>query len=363
MLAATLIGCSGLAAEAPKDDLLLLLPGWEHAFTVRSGGGYKDNVTLSHAAPVASPFVGAGAEAFFHRLTLDGPQYTLLAGGDYNRYLDAPGAENEALAYARAQAKLLFGDTAEASLAGDYYFQHQVLDVSVTETNLEAVLVTGHAFTARPGGRLNLGRQYWLSLEIPVTCQWYADPLDDYLETGPRLYFGRTYGHLSEVSLGYELTWRGYDSLATDAQGYAVPDTHRRYWQQEARLVWRHYFDEPRHWRASTKLGYKMNRDNAAGYFDYDRVGGWQQFRYRAGRWELTAEAGVAYYRYLTQTVSPTDLRKRERTRVTAGVRCERTLVKSLKLVAAYEYERTLSNDPIETYSVNTVSGGLSWEF
>jgi hypothetical protein len=32
-------------------------------------------------------------------------------------------------------------------------------------------------------------------------------------------------------------------------------------------------------------------------------------------------------------------------------------------LIASYEYEQTLSNDPLETYSVNTVSATVQWEF
>jgi hypothetical protein len=61
--------------------------------------------------------------------------------------------------------------------------------------------------------------------------------------------------------------------------------------------------------------------------------------------------------------VSDTDPAKRKRTELSAGALIERELWRKLVFVLKYDYERTLSNDEWETYTVNTVSGSLRWEF
>jgi len=71
----------------------------------------------------------------------------------------------------------------------------------------------------------------------------------------------------------------------------------------------------------------------------------------------------MAYYDYANQTVSASDTAKRQRTEVTVNVQVERRLHERLTLVTSYEYERTLSNNALETYTVNTVKSALRWEF
>jgi hypothetical protein len=46
-----------------------------------------------------------------------------------------------------------------------------------------------------------------------------------------------------------------------------------------------------------------------------------------------------------------------------ATVRCERELTRHLKLGATFEREQVSSNDPLDTYTVNTFGGTVSWEF
>src|SRR5580765_4218180 len=69
LMAATLLGLSGIAARAVTDDdvsaLLaesLLSPEWETIFTGEIGNGYKDNVFLAHDDPQGAAFVSARAE-------------------------------------------------------------------------------------------------------------------------------------------------------------------------------------------------------------------------------------------------------------------------------------------------------------
>jgi hypothetical protein len=107
----------------------------------------------------------------------------------------------------------------------------------------------------------------------------------------------------------------------------------------------------------------KLNQDNGSGYFDYLRLQGSEQLRFRARTWDVSAEGKVSRYDYAKQRVSLTERSARERTELGFNLRGEKQLAKWVRLFAEYEYEKILSNQTLEEYSVNVVNGGLTWEF
>lgn len=364
MMAATIVGCSGLAAQAQPVELLPLLPQWDYAFTLRAGGGFKDNVALSHFAPESSAFVSAGAEAIISRLYLDGSQFNLFLSGEDRQYLAPVSVDNEQLAFGQAQLKKLWSEGSEASLALEYLYQNQIVDVSVTETIREAVEAVGHTATVRPGFRQNLDSVLWFALELPVTRQLFEAPLDDYWDFGTKFTLGQDLGNKSSLTLSYQPSYIPYDNAdQIAADGTPISDTHRAFFQSTLQLTWRHYWDAAQHWRTTARAGCRVNDDNGTGYFNFAQVYGFGEVRYRTRAWEVSADAKLSFYHYNVQTVSTTDLSKRERQELFVNLRFERKLYKSLSFVAAYEYEQVFSNDTLETYSVNTVGGSLQWEF
>lgn len=364
MMAATMVGCSGLAAQDVPIDLLPLLPKWDHVFTVKGGGGYKDNLSLSHFQPESSAFLSAGGEAIVNRLYEDGSELSFYLNGDQRWFLSHASVDQETLALGQARFKQVLGSRTSASLAAEYFYQDQVVDVSVTETNRQAVRAIGNTLTARPGFRYTFGDEFWAAIELPVTRQLFASPLDDYWEFGPKLSVGRDYARKSSLVFSYQGSWAFYDTDSeVTADGRSIPGTHREINAHDVRLTWRHHWDESRRWRTTLKGGTKFNVDNGSGYFDFVRPYAAAEVRYRQRPWELALEGRCSYYHYPVQTVSDTDPSNRARTEIGLEVRGERKLYKGLKVVGAYEYERVLSNDELETYRVNTVSGSVWWEF
>jgi len=268
------------------------------------------------------------------------------------------------VAFAEAQVKHFFGDYAELSLTTDYLYLDQIQDVSITETNLQAARVHGHTLTGRPAVRFNFPGHYWISLEADPTREWLGEPLGDYTELAGRFSVGWDYGYQSEVSLRYEPGYRDYDTEpALTAEGEPIPGETRSFTMQEVRLNWRHHWDPARHWRTTTRLGYKMNRDKNAGFFDYTKVYAGEQIRYRASKLECWVEGKVAHYDYDVQTVSSSSSEKRDRTELFITLQAEWQFTKWLRMVLTYDYEQALSNISIERYTANTVSGSLQWSF
>jgi hypothetical protein len=363
-LVAALVGSASFALHAMEDDLTPLFPAWEPTITVKAGAGYKDNVTLARKNAESSPFAHVAIEAGLLRLPVDGTQFTLFLIGEDTRYWNAPSVDHENLAMLQMEARRVWANDWEAAFGLEGFYLDQVVDFSITDTNREALPVRGGGMTARPLARRHLSAEVWLSLELPATRQWYEEAVDDYWELGPRISLGRTYGNKSEVSAGYAFTHRGYDEApAREADGGVLTNTVRAASLQDVFAVWKHHWDAGRHWRSTTRLGYRHSADNASGYFDYERYEVFHQLRWQSGRWELSAEARLSCYRFPVQTVSEEDPHRRRRTDVRFTARAERQMARHVRLYAQFEHERTRSNDPFDEYAVNTVGGGLSFEF
>jgi len=370
-MAATLLGLSGVGAQTVTDDEVsallaeaLLSAEWNTIFTGENGAGYKDNVFISHDDPQGAAFVSARAELLVLRFAPLGPRFNIFANADAHHYFGNGVSHQEYTVFSQAHFEKDFNDRFQGSIAAQYFYQDQLLDVSVSETNREAVPVLGNTFNVRPGVRMELPAQNWLALDAHATRQFYEEPLDDYWETGFRLTLGHSYGWNSQAALSYEPFWRPYDTdPARTASGDAITNSHRQAFQQDVRLVWRHHWNEAKSWSTVLGIGARLNSENGDGYFDYVRWSATGKIQYRAHGWEISAEGRFAHYDYQTQTVSTTDTEKRRRTDWTAALEIERQLAEKLAWVTSYEYETTLSNDPLETYTVNTVSTAIRWEF
>jgi len=363
-MAATLVGFTGFAVEAEPPPPLPPIPLWDSTFTLRSGAGYKDNVLLSHSSPHGSAFQSAGGEFIALRLAPSGPQLTIFGSADADWFFARPVNHEEYLAFTQARLDQPLGDTVKLSFTGQYLYQDQLLDVSVSETNRRAVAVRGHKLAARPTLKVSLPGDYWVEMEGAVTRQFLARPLDDYWEAAGRISIGRDLGRGSELSLAYEPAWRLYDTEpARTVAGAATVGERRQRLEQEARVTWRQYWDDAHHWRSLATLSGLVNTENGGGYFDYTRWLSSARLTWRQQPWEVSAEARWAYYPYAHQTISVDSLARRKRTDVTASLRIQRELTRHLKVAATYEREETLSNEPLETLSANTVSGALEWEF
>lgn len=363
-LAAVLMGSAARASRAGDADLKTLLPKWEPSATLKAGIGYKDNVGLSRNRAEASPFAHTAVEGILFRMPVDGTQVLLYLTAEDTRFWESSRLDHEDFALTQLEVRHFWENDWQAAIALEGVYFDQLIDFSITDTNLAALPARGIGATIRPGVRRELSEHVWLALETPVTRQLYKDSVDDYWEGGPKLTLGRTYGRQSEVSLSYLFTERGYNRAAgRDAEGNTVTNSVRRVSHHEAQVAWKHFWDAKRCWRSSTRLGYRHSAENVSGYFDYERFELMHQLRFKSPRWEISAEGRVAHYRFPVQAVSDTDRDKRQRTDLRATLRIERQLTDRLRLYSQYEYERSDSNQVLDEYAVNTVSAGVSIEF
>lgn len=348
-----------------QDSVLSPVPTlWDKTINLRLGTGYKDNVLLSPNAATGSAFIASGLDVMLWRLPVEGTQFYFFFTGDDTRFLSGQEVKKEQSFIAQTQVKKEFGNHWKSALTLQYLYQDQVFDASTTETLFRTVKAQGHSLSIRPSIRRNMATNLWLEFEFIANRQFFKQPLDDYWQNGPKLTLGREYGSGSELNLSYELRNRAYDTREqTDSTGIAVTGSSLKFWQHDVELALRHHWDTNRHWRTVTKLGIELNQDNGSHYFDFDRYQISQQLRYRSDTWEVKGQAKVYRYDYRLQTISATDLTKRNKTLLVLNVRGEKKLTKSLKLFAELEHERSFANVSFDQYRVNTATAGIDWEF
>jgi hypothetical protein len=354
---------AGAGAEDPETADLLFLSPWQREVSVAVRSGYKNNVLLSSFVPQGSAFLGGSADALATRPLGERTEFEAFGTYDYRYYLSTDAVHDEQLGFAYAQLRHHWTPDWQIAAAVEYLYVHQVTDVSATEANLDIVPVRAQSVIARPTLRRDLGA-WRLELGLPAERAFYAAPLDDLWEFSPKLSLGRSYGNQSEVVLSYRYGYRAYDTEEErTADGTPIPGTQREMHGQEGELSWRHYWDPARHWRTTAKVWGGVNEDRGGGYFDYFRTGANLRALYDAAPWRFEVDPKVVHYDYPVQTVSATDPAKRKRTEVTVGVNARRQIASRFHVFLEYTYEQTLADRTSDDYSVQTISGGLNFEF
>lgn len=362
------------ACVAEEVDVKTLLPKWEPSFSVRTGGGYKDNVTLASTSPESSPFFRSGLELAVLHPPWKGTEITLFLDAEDTRYFSSRTVDDEQTVFAQGEIKHQWLNDWQAGIAVESSYQNQVVDISVNDligtvispTN-HAIQVRGESAAARPSVRRDLSGKSWLAFEFPVMRQFFDLPLDDHWEGGPSVTCGVRYGDGSEVTFAYDYLYREYDTAVLRTRAGDPVNQTRTVDQHEFRWAWKHYWDEDRRWRTTVKVGYRASSDNGSGYYDYNRTLVSAALRWRKHPWEVLAEARYAHYQFPVQTVGSLmlngDPSKRRRSDWSVRLRVERELMRHLKGFAEYDCEQSISNVSIEEYTVNTISGGLMVEY
>src|SRR5262245_45369204 len=130
-MAATLIGFTGIGSGLQAQNSEPALPAlWESAFATRGGGGYKDNVFLSHFRPQGSGFISAGGDITALRLAPVGPLFNFFASADASHFFSTTRAHNEYTVSAQAQLEQDLRKGLTGWLATDYFYQDQFVDVA-----------------------------------------------------------------------------------------------------------------------------------------------------------------------------------------------------------------------------------------
>jgi hypothetical protein len=332
---------------------------WQKLVSFQAMGGYKDNVLLSSALPEGSAFIGGGVELIGWRPFGDGGEFLGFVVGDHRQFLDAQEVDYEQTFVAQAELRHPFGESWELVGPVEYFYVDQVMDVSATEVEVEPTRVQGQNFGVRPGVGRDVGSGR-VELEVSVVRQLYAAPLDDAWEAGGKVEWQHGLGDRGRLDMAYDFRETWYDNdPALGADGVPLPGSRRQMDRHEAGVDSRWEWGRGREWRLTGGVSGVWTRDRQEGFYDYFRPGAQVNLRYRSGGWTFSVGGRARYFSYAQQTVSTIDSSLRHRVELGWNGKVERELTEWLSVFGEYDFERTTSNRPAESYRVNTVSLGL----
>lgn len=360
---------SGIHAEGPRPkvedpefDLPKLSP-WDVSIDLRAAGGYNDNITMGSVNPEGSPTLVTGVDLSVLRLPMDGTAFSFLFVGDDTRFLTGKRAQKEQTFFASAELRRDIHDTWQAGGAALYSYMDSPFDDPTTEATLGVVRAVGHGMNVKPFVGHELGAGLFLELAGDFSRQLFQSPLDNYWDLGTKVNLKRSLGRRSELSVQYSWLERAYDTREqATVDGSAIPGTGLDYSIQRLQVNWVQAFDGHRRWRLSLRGGAEVYRDNGSGYYDYNRYFASSTLRYVTGKWEFRVQGDFSAYDYAEQLTVAAPYEARKKLTVSGGGRVERSLSRKLKWYTEYSYERSLANQVIDEYVVNTVFSGLDWE-
>lgn len=294
------------------------------------------------------------------RLSGSGSLFALFFFGEHLEYSDAPSVDYEEFFSITASYSQPTTSEGKWGLEANYFYMHQIYDVSEILGSPQRLLLLGHGLTLTPSVEHTI-EDYTLSIEGDLSRQIYELTLDNYWQASGRSTISYAYGNKAEVAIYYQYLQRYFDTLEQyDGTGAILPDTNLMYQQHELAGTWLFYLDQNRYWRMKTKLGAMMNLDNGEGYFDYDRFLFKQQIRWKKDKWSITGNIHFSNYFYKKQ---PAGTKKLQRSSTDFSMQAGRKITDHWSVGMECEYLWSNSNDPLDQYEGWALRTGVRYEF
>lgn len=327
--------------------------------------GYRDNLLLSPTSPERSFLLRAELEAMALKTPVGAFQGYAFLDLAETRYLSGENTDRERTAILAAEARWEPDATLRAGWSLQAYHHDQVLDVSITETELSTAQLRITGFVTGPNLRWNPAPVF-LEARLAGRRDTYARDLDGYVEAEAAARCGYAFSTGAEIGLGATHRLRNHDSRPQHtASGRPLAGTRLKITQTDLQLDWTGHFDAAKNYRAVAAIGRQQSRDNGTGYFDYDRDYARAGFTAKFAPWE--AQLGLDYNRYVfpVQFVGiGIDPDRRRKSELRASLELTRRLGERTTLFLVAERERSISNDDRSRFTVHTVHAGLklSWD-
>jgi hypothetical protein len=123
-------------------------------------------------------------------------------------------------------------------------------------------------------------------------------------------------------------------------------------------------WDEASQWKTSTSVSLLHYRDNGSGFFNFREQKVEQEVKWTSTAWLVRVTGSAARVDFGVQTVGiGINPPARLRDEFVGECYLERKLNNRWKVFSAYTWERSRSNDPVASYTVNEGLLGMRWSW
>lgn len=349
---------------AEPNHAALETPAWSALITASVAAGYRDNLLLSPTNAESSPLLRAELDVMALKVPVgnfDGYVYLNLTE---DRYLSGDHTDHERTAIFAGEARWQCSAAIKAGWTLQAYHLDQVLDVSVTETELSTAQLKVTGFASGPNLRWNFSPAF---LEARTTGRRdrYRSDVDGYFEGEGFLRFGAVFGR-HELAVSTARRIRDHDSRPQfTIGGRPISGSILETRQKDATAEWIVHFGENKQGRVATSVGRQWSRDNGSGYFNFDRNLARTRLHWKTTDWEH--ELGLEYNRYefprqfVGIGINPALRYKQE---LRGSWEITRQLTRKLAAFLVVQREQSSSNDDRSRFTVQTIYAGVkaSWD-
>ncbi len=356
------------AGAGPDPSLAAWLaaqPKWSMATAVEAGFGFKDNLLLSSIAEERSSFARGGMEVLVLRVPTGTLDYSLFAQAEGTRYFSGRTVKDEATAW--FQTEPAFRPRADWKLALPLtaYYSDRVFDVSDTEVERLVAELKMSGVKAGPTLRWSFHPAWWIETQAIAERKRYEDGANDGRVREGAMRLGWSIGKRAEARLTGAQRWRDFDFRPQySAAGRELAGTRLKIDEREVEGRLDVKWDEAARWRSTTRGGVLHYRDNGSGFFNFRETKIDHELEWSDERWLVRLGGTVRRIDFGVQTVgigiNPPPRLKDE---YSGELRLERKIARGWTALAAYEWERSRSNDRIVSYVVNEVLLGVRWSW
>jgi hypothetical protein len=335
-------------------------PEWELDLKFRAGLGYGDNVLFGAYEEVNSGYFLGAIDGLYYRTVDDSWSAYVYVFGEHMEYFENVDAGKLYVTQGQV-SRLSDSEERNYGLSATHLFYDQVFDASVDRVNFDTFGVSAHQLEIEPFLEFYFKDGGQLRVEALVGGSRYEDSYDDSDSLGGLLKYQRSIGEHSSLSLEYLFEDREYlEKAARDAEGYAV-EGFTRLKVGMGIISLRVNENEEGGWRFDTKLSHYRQRDEEAGYSDYDRVRLKQSASRSWGDWDLKLSGRYSWYDYDVRSAEfgGDDLLYRKVLEWSVNV--SRTLNEEMAVFLESQFERNRSNSPDNQFSAGRVVMGVEW--
>lgn len=367
LLAFSPVRAAAASGPLPPGTAALLAPPspWSYSADVETAFGYKDNLLLSADGEERSALVRGSVEFLLLRLPGRAFDYSLFAQAGHTHFFAGKAVNHEADAWVQSDVGYRFLDTFKFSLPVTGYYYDQVFDVSDSEVERIVAEMKVAGVMVGPTLRWAFHRKAWFEAQAVGERKRYDDGANDSAIGVGQLRLGWRLGERIEAQIAGGRRWRGFDErVRYNSAGRALADTELKLSEREAEARVDVEWGADRKWRTSTRVSALRRRDNGSGFFSYDQTRVSHDVAWTSDPWLVRLEGSAEQLEFRVQTVGISiDPPPRIKEDYAARLRVERTLTERWTIFAEYSWERSRSNDPISSYSLNEGLLGARWSW
>lgn len=353
------------ASSAEIAAFLDALPKWSASTAVTASYGYKDNLLLSFGAEERSPFLRGAVELLLLRMPVDQFDFSFFAEAEGTRYTAGEAVEDDAKVWVQTEPAFRVGETLKLAFPVTGYYYDQVFDVSVTEVERLVAELEVTGVMAGPTVRWDFHRSAWLEAQAVAQRKRYDDEANDGDVGEGTVRLGWARGAWLETRLAGMQRWRDFDYRAQySAAGRELTDTALKIAEREGEIRFDITWDEASRWHTTTRVSVLQYRDNGSGYFDFDEQTVAHEVEWDAEPWRVRLGGSASRVDFRVQTVGiGIDPPSRLRDDFVGELQVSRKLNSRWRVFGGYTWERSRSNDPVASYTVNEGLLGVRWSW